>query len=566
MKDEIYFLKNGNIYEISTNKIIKKNTTKVCGTIDVKSNVIYGYNKKKHPKKKCYIDCGFEKNIIGFIPIQQFIYSKNIYAILNYSNEISLCDIIGYIGDYESEKKYIKSKCISNWDSNEKYKLKDITINSKINNRVDLTNKKIFSIDPPNCRDIDDAIHIEKIEHNIYEIGIHIVDVSDIIEMDSKLDNEISKRGKTIYLQDETINMIPDEIMNELSLVENKTRKTFSTIFNIDYETGNIINYHFCKSLIKNSKNMTYDEAQNQIDKKKNTDLHDIFMIGQKIYNKMYVEVETNENIMRKTYDVHTMIEILMIITNMVVAETIVKKYPENVVLRTQNKNDKIIKISYDFMNNKFYEKYILLNKNRAMYVVGLSDIGHADMQLKYYTHFTSPLRRYIDIINHRLLYGAINDEKKIYQDNYLDICMEYYNTLYKWYNYHERYYNNIDKIFEIYKNENNKKVNGNIIGFIENDNVYAIVYISQLDNIFPVIILSKHARKIIEYEMNSEYFKYVSNVDFKLSLFDNIVVEICICILSKNKIHIKLIDPDPYVMYQKNHSIGYDIEDEIII
>lgn len=566
MKDEKYTLKNGNIYDISTNKIIKKNTTKICGIIDVKSNIIYGYNKKKHPKKKCYIDFGFEKNIIGFIPIQQFIYSKNLYATLNFSNEISLCDIIGYVGDYESEKKYIKSKCISNWDSNEKYKLKNITINNKNDSRVDLTNKKIFSIDPPNCRDIDDAIHIEKIENNVYEIGIHIVDVSDVIEIDSKLDNEISKRGKTIYLEDETINMIPDDIMNELSLVENKTRKTFSTIFNIDCETGDIINYHFCKSLIKNNKNMTYDDAQYQINKKKNTDLYEMFMIGQKIYNKMYVEVETNENIIRKMYDVHTMIEILMIITNMVVAETIVGKYPDNVILRTQNKNDKIMKISHDFINNKFYEKYILLNKNRAMYVVGSSDTGHDDMQLKYYTHFTSPLRRYIDIINHRLLYGAINDEKVIYQDNYLNICIEYYNTLYKWYNHHERYYNNINKIYEIYKNENNKIVNGNIIGFVENDNVYAIVYISYLDNIFPTMILSKHAKKIIEYEMNSEYFKFVSDVDFKLSLFDNVLVEICICILSKNKIHIKFIDPDPYVMYKKNYSIGDNMDNEIIL
>lgn len=557
-----FILKNGNIFDLSMNKIIKKNTTKVCGIIDVKSNVIYGYNKKKHPKKKCHIDFGFEQNIVTFIPIQQFVYSKNIYAMLNYSDEFSLCNIIGYIGEYESEKKYIKSKCISNWDSDDKYKLKNIIPNNKSIERIDLTNKKIFSIDPPNCKDIDDAIHIEKIENNIYEIGIHIVDVSDTIEMNSKLDDEISKRGKTIYFEDETINMIPNEIMNELSLIENKIRKTFSTIFNINYETGEIINYHFCKSLIKNNKNFTYDEAQKNINNDEN--LYNLYMIGQKIHNNMYINIDENLNILKK-YDIHTMIEIFMIITNMVVAETIVKKYPKNVILRTQDKNEKIIKISHDFLNNKFYEKYILLNKNKAVYVVGLSDIGHDDMKLKYYTHFTSPLRRYIDIINHRLLYGVINGENEIYHSNYLDVCIEYYNKLYKWYSYHERYYNNINKIYEIYKNENNKKTNGNIIGFVNDENIYAIVYISELDNIYPVIILSKYAKKIINHEITPNYFKYISDNHFELYLFDNVIIEICICIFSNKKIHIKLIHPDPYIMYQKEIQKN-DIDDELFI
>lgn len=566
-----YVLRDGNIYNLSSNQIIKKNITKVCGIVDIKSNVIYGYNKKKHPKKKCYIDYGFGKHIVAFVPIQQFTYLKNIYVSMNFSNEFSLCDVIGNVGNYEAEKQYLKLKCISNWESNKKFKINNRLLNEKENtNRIDFTTKKIYSIDPPNCKDIDDAIHIEKIEENIYEIGIHIADVSYVIEEKSNLDNEISKRGKTIYFKDETMDMIPYDIMKDISLIKNKLRNAFSVIFKINSNSGEIINYYYCKSLIINNENLSYNEAQQIINKKTNMDLYNLFMIGQKIHNRMYVDDNLHDNIiLKQQYDVHTMIEIYMIITNMTVAETIVKNCPKKAILRTQNKNNKIIKLSHDFFDHKYYERYLLLNKNKANYVVGMTDIGHDDLKITYYTHFTSPLRRYIDIINHRLLYNIINNKKEkndeIYENNYLDICMQYYNELYKWYNYHERYYKNIEQIYEIYENKNNIKVDGTIIGFVDDENMYAIVYVPYLDNIYSVTILSKHAKKIIDYETTSEYFEYVSNsnINFKMSLFDNVIVEICICIMSKNKIHIKFIDPNPHVMYCNDEN---DNDNNIII
>ena len=680
-------LKNGNFYEMSTNKLIKKNTTKVCGMVDIKSNVIYGYNKKKYPKKKCYIEYGFTPIITTNVPIQQFIYNENIYVMMNYlnKNELTLCEIIGNVGDYETEKKYTKMKCISNWNLNKKYKIE--LQQEKFINRIDFTKKNTYSIDPLNCEDIDDAIHIEKIKENEYEIGIHIADVSSMIEVNSDLDNEISKRGKTIYLEYETFHMIPNEIMKEMSLIQNKIRNVFSVIFKINSESGEIIDFYYCKSIIKNNKNLSYDDAQKIVDEQINNshqndskeiskDLYNIFIIGKKIYCNLY----GNENsFLKQEYDVHKMIEIYMIITNMKVAETITKNYPNNSILRIQNKNDKEKNFLHNYIEKKYYDKFLLLNKNKAIYVIGMiENMKHYDLNLIYYTHFTSPLRRYIDIINHRLLYNIIENTVaglcgasvqtlhrcpqalledmmlasyppttvlsedggllanlhphealkesivpahfhlcsvpheealkesvvpahfhlcsvpheealkesvvlaqhslstdilkipndipkqnnslemnilKIYTNNYLNTCIEYYNILYKWYNYQERYYKNIKQIFDIYKNDNNKKVEGTVLGFAEDEKIYVIVYIPYLDNMYPVIILSSQAKKIIKHKMTLEYFEYLSdlNENFKLKLFDSINVEICVCIKSKKKIYIKLINPNPHIMYSHN-------------
>ena len=536
-KSSNLILKDGNFYDVSINKIIQSNVNIVCGIVDIKSNIIYGFNKKKYPKKKCIIDNEFIKQYT-LIPIKQHIFNKNIYITIDYSNNKSLSTIIGTIDNIDSEKKYIKLKCISNWNLYKKYNI----FNKNNHHRIDFTHKQIFSIDPLHSKDIDDAIHIEQIDNNMYEIGIHIADVSSFIECNSDLDKELIKRGKSIYLQDETIHMLPYDIMIELSLIENKIRNAFSILFKIN-NNGHILDYTFYKSIIKNKKQMSYDDAQKIINDKSNDNLNNLYNIGNKIYDIL--------NIKYDKYDVHKMIEIYMIITNIKVAETIKKYNSDITIVRTQHEN--IIKNTFnnDILQDISYKYYLLYNKNKANYTIGIDDIGHYDLNCKYYTHFTSPLRRYIDIINHRILNNIINNENEIYTKDYITVCIEYYNRLYKWYQYQERYYNNINRIYEIYEKENNKQVNGKIIGFMETEKVYIIVYIPYLNNIYYIILLSEYIKKVINYEITSDYFKQISDDKiFELHLFDEIIIEICISIMSKKKINIKLINPNPYTMF----------------
>lgn len=124
----------------------------------------------------------------------------------------------------------------------------------------------ICSVDPPNCTDIDDALHCCKLENGNYEVGVHIADVSHFIRPGNALDKEAALRATTVYLVDKRIDMVPELLSSNLcSLRSNVERFAFSCIWEID-ENANILSTKFHKSVIESKKSMTYEEAQLLID------------------------------------------------------------------------------------------------------------------------------------------------------------------------------------------------------------------------------------------------------------------------------------------------------------
>ena len=156
--------------------------------------------------------------------------------------------VIGNVGEYKSELEFLKYRNNIKW---KKFPPNISNINNldpDISFRQDFTHLCIFSVDPNKCKDIDDALHITDIDDNNYEVGIHIADVTSYIPYISDLENIIANRCESVYLINEQINMLPNNMATNIcSLIENEPRRTFSVIFTIDKNTLEIINTVFKK-------------------------------------------------------------------------------------------------------------------------------------------------------------------------------------------------------------------------------------------------------------------------------------------------------------------------------
>jgi exoribonuclease R len=295
---------------------------------------------------------------------------------------------------------------------------------------------EIISVDPEGCEDIDDAISI-KIDKNI-EISIHISDPTSYIQKDSDLDKELLKRASSIYI-DNTHHMMPLKLATELiSLKENKQSRAYTCIItfkscniddleNIIKSNKNNIDFEFVKTNIQVTKNLSYDEFQNKITE--NEYYKNIYQIGKKILDGLSYCYEE--------YDSHKMIEAYMILCNMCASKKSILKRANLL------KGDNIDKS----------DKYNRFNQTLALYT--LEDKKHEGLDL-YYTHFTSPIRRYADIIVHRLIY-----DDKTYTEDELNKLIEHINNKTKYYKYIYNLYN----LFKLIGMNSSVELSGTLIG-----------------------------------------------------------------------------------------------------
>ncbi len=366
-----------NIFKYIINSFKMNNI--IYGILEINNKVSFGTKNEKRffPHDKTLP--------IFYVPTKKVFSPINLYCGIKYTKNDNdkyygnIEKYIGELGNLEAELEYLKNIGINSWIGNSKFKLDDY-FEDHTPIRQDLTHLNTYSIDPNNCVDIDDAISIEFID-NKYKIYIHIADVSSYILPNTQLDLEIKKRCESIYLNKFQVNMIPDKLsINNMSLLENKINRAFTLEIIVDNEF-NIISHEFYKSLI-NVKNLSYDNAQKLI--KTNNDLKLLYNLGKKFYeNKFGINPD---------YNTHHMVEIFMIIAN-VYAAIEIKDYDE-AIFRKQNINSQ--KLALD----------LIIDFNPAFYTYKSNDniVHHSTLNEDLYTHFTSPMRRYIDITVHRLL------------------------------------------------------------------------------------------------------------------------------------------------------------------
>jgi ribonuclease R len=324
-----------------------------------------------------------------------------------------------------------------------------------IQKRLDLRSKNIFTIDPEDAKDFDDAVSVEKLENNNYLVGIHIADVSHFVKEETATDSEALKRGNSVYFVGKVIPMLPEKLSNNIcSLVPGQDRLTFSVLAEIN-KSGKLFDYKIVKSVINSKKRFTYDEAQETIDKKSGDFFEDLILLNDlaKIFrNKRmskgsinFISPEVKFTLDESGFPVridkkitkesNMLIEEYMLLANQVVAKHIhsIKSKEELLfVYRVHDlpDNEKIFEfarfvksLGYSFEpssanKTKQFQKLLDEVKGReeedvinevairtmAKAVYSTDNIGHYGLGFKYYSHFTSPIRRYSDLVTHRLL------------------------------------------------------------------------------------------------------------------------------------------------------------------
>jgi len=323
--------------------------------------------------------------------------------------------------------------------------------------RLDLTSKNIFTIDGINTKDIDDAISIELLPNGNYLLGVHISDVSHYIKRGMYLYNEAQQRGNSVYLLDYVIPMFPHLISNGIcSLNENVDRLTKSCIMEIDNK-GNIVNYNITKSVINSKKKMNYDEVnkileENIIPKGYEKFTNDLYLM-QKLSNiltnkrakqgslefcsnELSVEMDEFGNVTKFNTEVsrtaEKLIENFMIAANETVASNIywinlpfvyrIHEAPEEerikeaidfikqIGFRIKNienvKDPRLLQRILNQLSNSeefpITSNILLKSMKRARY--DTNNLGHFGLSSQAYTHFTSPIRRFSDLLVHTLL------------------------------------------------------------------------------------------------------------------------------------------------------------------
>jgi len=351
----------------------------------------------------------------------------------------------------------------------------DIEISEdEISRRRDFRDVKTFTIDPHDAKDFDDAISFKAINESTYEVGVHIADVSHYVKPDSILDKEASKRATSVYLVDRVVPMLPEVLSNQVcSLRPNEEKLCMSAVFTLNAE-GKVKKEWFGKTVIKSNQRFTYDQAQEVIEGKKGEFSEEITMInnwarqmrqdriknGALEFSGEEVKFQLDDKgkplmVYQKIMkEANFLIEEFMLLANKRVARFVgaPKKQdtPPPFVYRIHDLPDPDkLKTLQDFVKRLGYKPPRLepesaaraLNKllaqvkgsaeesaikqlairtmSKAIY--STENIGHYGLAFEYYTHFTSPIRRYPDVMVHRQLEAILMKGKKA-SKTYLDI------------------------------------------------------------------------------------------------------------------------------------------------
>lgn len=342
-----------------------------------------------------------------------------------------------------------------------------------LKSRIDFRNQNVFTIDPIDAKDFDDALSVEILDNGNYRIGIHIADVSHYVPINSYLDKEALLRGNSVYLVGSVIPMLPEKLSNNIcSLVPYKDRLTYSVIVELT-KRGKIENYQIKKSVINSKRRFTYEEVQEILDSGKGDFQHELILlnnIAQTLRKKRFreggIEFSTPEikfeldkenkpiSIYRKEIKQSNMlVEEFMLLANKTCATHIsdsqnqialpfvyrIHDLPASEKIIEFSKFVKTLGYSFDpgssknvkqfhslMLQIKGTEEEALINelaiRSMAKAVYATKNIGHYGLGFKYYTHFTSPIRRYSDLIVHRILFHYIEGKtKSIYTPMKLD-------------------------------------------------------------------------------------------------------------------------------------------------
>ena len=346
----------------------------------------------------------------------------------------------------------------------------------EIKNRRNFLNTTTFTIDPVDAKDFDDALSLKKLDNGNWEVGVHIADVTHYVRPNSIIESEAQERATSVYLVDRVVPMLPERLSNGVcSLRPNEDKLCFSAVFELN-NNAEIKKEWFGKTIIHSNRRFSYEEAQQVIEtgegdlKEEILTLNSLaeklrekrFNTGSIAFDRVEMKFEIDEKgkplsvFFKEAKESNKLIEEFMLLANKRVAEFIGKvggnKKPKTFVYRIHDKPDPDKLVSFNTFIKRFgygiqltTPKAIatslndLLNKvkgrNEQNVVETLAirsmakaeystrNIGHYGLAFEYYTHFTSPIRRYPDMMVHRLLEKYLAGERSVNEQKYEELC-----------------------------------------------------------------------------------------------------------------------------------------------
>ena len=460
VKISLYAKRSGNRIEGEVIEVIKRATDKFVGTIEKTGSYAFLIPDSHKMYSDIFIPAeglngvkDGEKAVVQITDWQQ--KSKNPTG--------KVVEILGNPGDNEVEMHAILAEFglpskFSPELENAANKIKEDFTQYDYETRKDYRNILTFTIDPEDAKDFDDAISFEKKSDNVYYIGVHIADVSNYLLPGTDLDEEAYNRATSVYLVDRVVPMLPERLSNYLcSLRPDEDKLCFSVIFEMN-DKAEVLSYNIEKTIIRSDKRLSYEDAQQIIETGKGeiadelikiNDLAKIlrqnrFKTGAFNFEHNEVKFILGENAIptgvyfKKSTEANNLIEEFMLLANRKVAEFIGEaSKPKEFVYRIhaepnmeklENFSGFISRFGYsiDTSNNialsksmneivksvngkpeqNIIENLAIRAMSKAVYTT--KNIGHYGLSFDFYTHFTSPIRRYPDVMVHRLLHDYI--------------------------------------------------------------------------------------------------------------------------------------------------------------
>lgn len=438
-------------------KVIQKNYSQIVGVLFKENDEYYVKPDKKganiYIPKEC-LGGAVEGHKVLVRPLKTGNYKGEIVEIIGHVNDVGI-DILSYIYEYEFRPTF--NEQVKEELNQIPLELDDTMIDKGLKEgRLDLRDETIFTIDGDDTKDIDDAISIKKTKEG-YELGVHIADVSYYVKEDSELDKEAYYRATSVYLVDRVVPMLPHKLSNGIcSLNPNCDRFAFSIIMKLDNK-ATVTDYQITPSIIRSRIQMTYNKVNQILEEK-------IIPTGYEEYKDQLITMNELSNILRKKMIKRGYIEFESLEAKILVDENCV---PYDIKLREQKAGEKLIenfmilanetvashlyyqdlpsiyrvhdkpnieKVS-EFLNFLSIRGYVVTGKNKINSSIDLQNIinqikgkedsivlndlairtqakavysniniGHFGLGSSCYSHFTSPIRRYPDLVLHRLL------------------------------------------------------------------------------------------------------------------------------------------------------------------